>query len=233
MDNNLNYETYISISSKKFIISVYTNFDKEFYRAELQFENELKEINFEKLDYFLNDNIFKIEKKIKNFIKKISVILDLDIFFPVEIAVKKNNYGDTINLKILHHVLKEAKDSCKITISEKKIVHMLITDYLVDNKTYLILPKEIKCNSFSLNLKFLCISNLLIKDLEAILKKYHISLNKLVSATYLREYSSNQEEEMFLIAKKIINGHNPNEVTFVDKVRKNKGFFERFFSFFS
>ena len=110
---------------------------------------------------------------------------------------------------------------------------MIINDYLVDNKTYLILPRDIKCNSFSLNLKFICISKLLIKDLEAILKKYHISLNKLVSATYLREYSVNQDQEIFLTAKKIINGHNPNEVTFVDKVMKNKGFFERFFGFFS
>ena len=41
------------------------------------------------------------------------------------------------------------------------------------------------------------------------------------------------QEEIFAIAKKIIKGHNPNEVTFVDKMRKNKGFFERFFSFFS
>ena len=232
MDNNLNYETYIYLSSKKLIISVYTDLDKEIYQEKLEFKNKFEESNFEKLDYFLNINIFKIEKKIKTFVQNVSIILDLDILFPVEISVKKNNYGDKINSKILHHLLQEAKDSCKVTLNEKKIVHMLITDYLVDNKSYLILPRDINCSSFSLNLKFICISNIFVKDLEVILKKYQISLNKLFSASYLREYSSNQEE-IFAIAKNIIKGHNPNEVTFVDKMRKNKGFFERFFSFFS
>ena len=232
MDNNLNYETYIYLSSKKLIISVYTDLDKEIYQEKLEFKNKFEESNFEKLDYFLNINIFKIEKKIKTFVQNVSIILDLDILFPVEISVKKNNYGDKINSKILHHLLQEAKDSCKVTLNEKKIVHMLITDYLVDNKSYLILPRDINCSSFSLNLKFICISNIFVKDLEVILKKYQISLNKLFSASYLREYSSNQEE-IFAIAKKIIKGHNPNEVTFVDKMRKNQGFFERFFSFFS
>lgn len=232
MDNNLNYETYIYLSSKKLIISVYTDLDKEIYQEKLEFKNKFEESNFEKLDYFLNINIFKIEKKIKTFVQNVSIILDLDILFPVEISVKKNNYGDKINSKILHHLLQEAKDSCKVTLNEKKIVHMLITDYLVDNKSYLILPRDINCSSFSLNLKFICISNIFVKDLEVILKKYQISLNKLFSASYLREYSSNQEE-IFAIAKKIIKGHNPNEVTFVDKMRKNKGFFERFFNLFS
>ena len=89
MNNNLSYETYLFISSKKMIISVYTDLDDKVYQEELVFEKSYKELNFEKLDYFLNKNIFKIEKKLKNFIKKISLVLDLDIFFPIEISVKK------------------------------------------------------------------------------------------------------------------------------------------------
>ena len=35
------------------------------------------------------------------------------------------------------------------------------------------------------------------------------------------------------LAKKVIEGHNPNEVMLVKKVNENKGFFERFFNFFN
>ena len=41
------------------------------------------------------------------------------------------------------------------------------------------------------------------------------------------------EKDIFLMAKKIINGHNPNEVLLVNKTPKNKGFFEKIFHFFS
>ena len=104
MVDNLDYETYLFISSKKLIISVNTDSNKKVYQNELILDNNKKELNFDKLDYFLNENIFEIEKKLKNFIKKTSVILDLDIFFPVEISIKRNNYENLVNLKILNHI---------------------------------------------------------------------------------------------------------------------------------
>ena len=41
------------------------------------------------LDNFLNQNIFKIEKKIGNFIKKILIVTDLEDFLTVEVSIKK------------------------------------------------------------------------------------------------------------------------------------------------
>ena len=38
--------------------------------------------------------------------------------------------------------------------------------------------------------------------------------------------------EMSLMAHKLINGYNDNEVTLVQKNRENKGFFEKFFQLF-
>ena len=147
--------------------------------------------------------------------------------------MKKNNYENPVSLQVLNHLLYETKDYCKKTLDNNKIIHMLITNYQVDNKSYSYLPKDVKCSSFSFNVKFYCISNILIKNFENIFKKYQISLNKVVNAKYLQEYLSDKEKDIFLNAKKIINGHNPNEVTLVEKIRKNHGFFEKFFNFFN
>ena len=233
MDEFSNYETYLYISPNKFIITVNTSLRKTVYYEELAVNDPSDNKNFEKLDQFLNHNIFKIEKKLKSFVEKIDIILDLDIFFPVEISIKNNNYKDYIDLKNLNYLLYEAKEVCKKTIDQKKIIHMIINNYQIDNKIYSSLPDNIKCSSYSLDLKLICISNSLIREIEIILKKYHISLNQLLSGSYIKNFFLNDERDIFLMAKKMIDGHNPNEVILKDKSEKNQGFFEKFFHFFS
>ena len=77
-------------------------------------------------------------------------------------------------------------------------------------------------------------SNEIIKNLEEILNKYQISLSQIVDADYVREFLNNKDNEnIFLMTKKILSGYNPNEVLLVNKSNKNKGFFEKFFNFFS
>ena len=82
-------------------------------------------------------------------------------------------------------------------------------------------------------MKFICISNFLINNFEEIFKKYQISLGQVVSAKYIKKFISDEKKSIFLMAKEIIEGHNPNEVKMVNKSSKNKGFFEKFFNFFS
>ena len=110
---------------------------------------------------------------------------------------------------------------------------MVINKYKVDNKDYSLLPYDIKCNNFSLEVNFSCISHEFIEDLEKILKKFQISINQIISANYIKNFIKNNDEDVFLMTKKIINGHNPNEVKLVNKTRENKGFFEKFFNFFN
>jgi len=233
MDEISNYETYLYISPNKFIITVNTSLRKTVYYEELAVNDPSDNKNFEKLDQFLNHNIFKIEKKLKSFVEKIDIIIDLDIFFPVEISIKNNNHEDYIDLKNLNYLLYEAKEVCKKTIDQKKIIHMIINNYQIDNKIYSSLPDNIKCSSYSLDLKLICISNSLIREIEIILKKYHISLNQLLSGSYIKNFFLNDERDIFLMAKKMIDGYNPNEVILKDKSEKNQGFFEKFFHFFS
>ena len=71
------------------------------------------------------------------------------------------------------------------------------------------------------------------KNLEDIIKKYQISLNRLISMEYLKTYFIDEKINLDEMAKKIINGHNLNEVVLTTKKTENKTFFEKFFHFFS
>ena len=110
---------------------------------------------------------------------------------------------------------------------------MMIENYQLDNKSYSYLPNNVKCNSYILDVKFYCIQTELVKNLEKTLKKYQISLSQVVNSQYVKKFLSDEQNDIFLMSKKLISGHNPNEVLFVDKMPKNKGFFEKFFNLFN
>ena len=110
-------------------------------------------INFDQLDIFLNENIFKIEKILKDFVNNVYIILESKDFFNVEISVKKNDYKDTVDLKSLDYLLNDAKNYCKKTIDDRKIVHIIIQNYQIDKKYYSFLPKNIDAKIFFIRFK--------------------------------------------------------------------------------
>ena len=233
MVDNINNETFILISPEKFVICVNSEFNERIYEKKLLIKDNFNEINFQKLDNFLDENIFKIEKESKNFVKKTSIIIDIKNFFQIGIGIKKKNYDNIINLKNFSQVLYEARDYCKKTIQNRRIIHILVQKYKFDDKNFLNLPTNIKCKDFSLDIKFICISDNIIKNLEKILKKYQISVDHIVSGDYVKSFLRNEHDDIFFMAKDIINGHNQNEVLLVDRNPRYRGFFEKFFNFFS
>ena len=61
MDNDINFETYLFISQKKIIISVYSESNKIIYEKILLIEDDQRKLDFDKLDHFLNENILKLK----------------------------------------------------------------------------------------------------------------------------------------------------------------------------
>ena len=103
MDDILNSETYLFLSSEKLSISVYSDLNEKIYEKEYLFQHDIdfQEV-LRQMDYFFDKNILGIEKKIENFIKKTNIILALDIFFSVEISIKdiKANEEITANYNL-------------------------------------------------------------------------------------------------------------------------------------
>ena len=77
MTEEFNLETYLKISSSKFTIYLFDlNNLNVLYKKELKIENNSDQIDFIKLNDFLKDNIFKIEKLTKNFVKNILLVIE-------------------------------------------------------------------------------------------------------------------------------------------------------------
>jgi len=234
MNEEQKFETYLFIGSKKLVICVIEKKTfKVLFKEEKLLDDHNEDTNFNKLDNFLTKKILKIEKILKNFVKDIYIILDNKEFFPIEISIKKDHNGNSISQENLINPLNVLKNLCQFSFNDKKIIHMLIENYQIDGKDYSILPENLKCDNFSLDIKFICLSKNLIERYELILKRYHILVNQILNAEYIRQFQDQQNPNIYTTASRIISGHNNNEVSLVNKTLKNKGFFEKFFDLFS
>ena len=234
MNEELKFETYLFIDSKKLIICVIEKKTfKILFKEEKLLDDHNEDSNLKKLDYFLAKNILKIEKILKNFVKDVYIILDDKEFLPIEISIKKDHNGNSISQENLINPLNVLKNLCQFSFKDKKIIHMLIENYQIDGKDYSFLPENLKCNNFSLDIKFICLSKNLIEHYESVLKRYHILVNQILNAEYIEQFQDQQNPNIYTTASRIISGYNDNEIFLVNKTQKNKGFFEKFFDLFS
>ena len=234
MEVKQDFETYLFLSKNKISISVFEiETLKNIYFEEKDYDVIKNNSEFENLKNFLDENILKIEITFKKFVKKINLILENNEFLKVQLSIKKDNYTNEISKDQLVYLLREAKDDCKKTINNNKIIHMIIDSYFIDNNLYSTIPDNLKCNFFSLDISFICLSEKLINEIEKIFKNYQISINYIQHSDYVQSFLKSENDDIFSMSMKLINGYNVNEVLIVPKISKNKGFFERFFNLFS
>ena len=97
MMSEIDFENYLFLNKKK--LNFFVIHKKSFeiiYLDQLILNDNHYKFNFEKINEFLEKNIFKVEKILNNFKKNIYIILDSDDFFSVKLSIKNNN-GNYIN----------------------------------------------------------------------------------------------------------------------------------------
>ena len=227
-------ETYLFLLPNKLLISLFdTKNLKNYYIDEIYLENKINSLDENKLNKFLDKNIFKIEKLIGKFIKNIFLVIENDQIFNLNIGIKKKNYDKIINRKLLEKTLIDAKELFSENYKETKIMHIIIQKYLIDGKLYLSPQYNIKGNNFCLEIQFRSISLSLTQEIEKVLEKYQIKIIQYFDGNYIKNFFNNNDIDFTQKTHSIKNGVNENEVKLVPKNIKNFGFFERFFQLFS
>ena len=234
MTEALEFETYLSISSKKFKIYLLdTKNLKNLYFEEKNFENSISIPDLNNLEKFLDNNIFKIEKLIGKFVKNINLILDTEKFLRINISLKKNNYEQIITKKILENSLLELKDLFKESYQDYKIVHMLLVSYLIDGSHYSELKFDLNFKNLSLETQFIALPIKLVIEINKTLENYQIKIANYFDQNYIQSLFKGQNIDLSEMAYKSKFGFNNNEVSLIPKNIKKTGFFEKFFQLFS
>ena len=95
------------------------------------------------------------------------------------------------------------------------------------------MEKNIPQYKFFFEIRFIFLRSSIIKKLKKIFSKYEISVQNISYYNYVFSFKSANLSNIFELADKLNNGLNLKEILLVKKPPKNKGFFERFFNFFS
>jgi hypothetical protein len=230
MIEDLDFETFLYISNNKYQIFVYDKINyKNLYNKEIKIGNEIELNNLPK---FLDENIYKIEKKINTFIKNIILIIEDDKILDVAISVKKKKNEKRILQKYLENSLVEVKNIFRENYQNQIIMHMIVVNDDENEKNFL-LNNNHNDDYLFLEVNFISITNNFTFYFDKLLESHQIKISRYMSCKYIKSYISEDSMELSMMANKLNNGFNKNEVQLISKNVENIGFFEKFFQLFS
>ena len=234
MNKEIDFETYLIISYGKFeIFLLDIKNHKNIYQEEIKFRDVSEKLDFNLLNDFLENNIFKIEKLAGNFVNNINIVIENKSILTSNIGIKKKNYTGEITDIILESMLTDVKDLFKENYNQYKLIHMIIDKYIIDGVSYSSLQDQISNDEICLEVKLISTPNFLILEIENILKKYQIQANNFLDKGYVKDFFLDKQLDISQMAYKLKNGLNKKEVQITSKYTRKIGFFEKFFQLFS
>ena len=231
MIEETDFETFLFISKNKYQIFVYDKDNlKNLYNKEIKINDG---IELDNLSNFLDENIYKIEKTINNFIRNIILIIEDDKVLELGISIKKKYYEKHIDQKYLENSLVELKEVFKENYQDQIIMHMIIVNNDKNENNFQLNNVNNNGDCLFLEVNFISIPNNLTFYFEKLLENHQIKIRRYMSSNYIKSYFGEDATELSVMANKLNNGLNKNEVQLVSKSDENRGFFEKFFQLFS
>ena len=225
------FETFLFISKNKYQIFVYDKDNlKNLYNEEIKI-NDRNELD--NLSNFLDKNIYKIEKTINNFIRNIILIIEDDKDLELSISIKKKYYEKHIDQKYLENSLVELKEVFQENYQDQIIMHMIIVNNVKNESNFQLNNINNNYDCLFLEVNFISIPNNLTFYFDKLLENHQIKIRRYMSGNYIKSYFDEDETDFSMMANKLNNGLNINEVQLVSKSIENRGFFEKFFQLFS
>ena len=231
-----NFDIFLNLNSKKLSIAAFEkSTSHSIFFKEYDCETNLNKdnLNFENVKKTIEKNIFEIEKKTGEFLEDIYLMVETSESISINLSLIKDNEGKKIEKKNVQYLIQDAKQQILRNHHTKKIIHIIITNYLIDNNSYNYLPLNLDCNKFSIDIKLICFPKDLIKKLEELFNSQQIFINKIICSDYAASLTQNKPYmNVCESGLQLIQGINKQEVAIVPRKLEKKGFFERLFHFF-
>ena len=231
-----NFDIYLALSSTKLSIGAFKKFDGNsiFFKEYNCVTNLNKDqLNFENTEKTIEKNIFEIEKETGEFLNDIYLMVGTPESISINLSLIKDNEGKKIQKKNVQYLIQDAKQQILRSYYNKKIIHIIISNYVIDNIVYNSLPLDINCKKFSIDIQFICFPSNLIKKLEELFNNHQIFINKIICSNYAKSFIKSEScTNICESGLKLIQGINKQEVVIVPRKLEKKGFFEKLFHFF-
>ena len=180
--NKKNFEIYFDFGSSKIRAGAFnkSNPSEKFY-AETKFF-----LNHSNIDFDIHKIIASLEKNTNEYLDDINLMIDSPKSLSVGISVSKKLDGSKLMQEDVKFLIQEAKQQISKHYKDKNIVHIIISNYIIDDIEYTLLPDEIKCNLISMDIIFICLPKEIIEHFKKIFSKFEISINQIICSSYAK-----------------------------------------------
>jgi len=181
-----NYSTIIDFGSSELRLGV---FDNELSKLFFQSKDIFQKDNYEEYLKSINLLIREAENKISAHLENITVLYDTSEIFTIDLSIKKK-LEQKINFKdVCSSIILEANQLIKDCYINKKIIHLIIKKYVINDKKFLNIPDEMpKLNSLILEIKFICLPYNLYQNVFETFKKNNLKILNFYSSSLVRSF---------------------------------------------
>ncbi len=204
--NEKNLNVFIDFGSSKIRLGAYNNeTSKNIFVLERDCISNFTLNNFDinNSREVIKDLIRSAEKKVNSHIKNINLMIDTPDMFSIDISIKKNSDSRKYSENDIKSLLNDAKSLVQKNYFNQKVIHMIVKKFVFDDEEFFEIPKkEINYSSLIIELKFICFSEKIWKNLQGSFSYNYLNIDNLYCSSYVRSSSYNSLFDDF--KKKII-----------------------------
>ena len=232
-----NLEFFLNLSPNKInTILIDKGSKNKIFNKDFDFENNFNDtkVVINNLNKILKNLIIEVEKKIRNPINTINLMIDNPETLSIYTSVKKNFDNKKILKSQIEYLIEDLKQQILKNSSDIKIGHILVEYYFLDGEMYNKLPIGETCKDLVIQTRFICFSKVFTDSLEDLFFNYQIDINKIICTNYARSLLENDfMDNLAEAGLRVVDGFNTNEVDINSKKTIKEGFFEKLFHIFS
>jgi cell division protein FtsA len=198
--NKNNFDIIFEFGSTKIRSSAFNRNENEsnYHVVNNCFSNlHCNKLNFTNAEEIIEKNILYLEKKTGEYVDNINLMIDSPEALSIGLSLSKKIENKKIKKLEIEYLVQDAKQSILRSYPKQNIIHILITNYKIDNVNYNFLPQEINCNLLSIDIMFICFPKKLIVSLEELFQKYNISINNFLFSTYAKSINYIEQLKFF------------------------------------
>ena len=176
-----NYDVVLDFGSKNLRLGIFDQSLKNIYSSEKKITNSL--------DKSLNSIIRDAEKYLSTHLDNIIVLFDSPKFYSLDISIKKVFDHEILINKVYNKLIEEAHFIVSQNNFKDQIIHLVVNDIIVDdNKKLDKIIDGIKIKSLILEIKFICLSKILIDEISNRFKMNNLKILNLYCSSYIKAF---------------------------------------------
>ena len=183
-----NYPTVIDFGSSELRLGV---FDSKLSKLFFESKDIPKNDNYEEYSKSINTLIREAEKKISTHLENVTVLYDSSEICTIDLSIKKKLDQKIIFKDVCSSLVLEAKQLIKNSYTNKKVIHIIISKYIINKKDFSKIPSEIPddLNSVILEIKFICLPYDKYNNVYEIFKKNNLNVLNFFSSSLVKSFN--------------------------------------------